>query len=318
MQVQFRTFAPNARRVLMASELNGWDYPKKMVRQGEDWVVEVEIDPRARIEYQFIVDGGWILDPNNPIWIENGIGGKNSCYQGPDYRNSANLKFPAKPMARIELLLGGVGHERTVVVFAPEDPIPDLPMFIYGDGQDYENRLQPQTLVANMISAGEIPPLVLVLVPPVDRMTEYWRKSASYEQFIAKQVISAVRGATGASKKPEDIYVGGASLGGLISVRLAENYPDVISGGVHSQSGAFWASPGSMNRASLRKIDSKAKLFFDWGTFEGVLTESNERMADTLKLMGREFGHMITPEGHNWSAWQARYADGLRYLMAGR
>jgi hypothetical protein len=57
---------PDAKTVSVAGTFNFWgrrSHP--MVRKGDEWVVQVEVEP-GQHAYKFVVDGQWIQDPANP------------------------------------------------------------------------------------------------------------------------------------------------------------------------------------------------------------------------------------------------------------
>lgn len=311
----FSIVAPKAGEVRFASDLFGWDRPKKMNREGDRWVLDVELPTDVRIEYQFVVDGRWILDPANPRRSENGFGGFNSAYFGPEFHEDVPDQVPEIPMRRLAIRVGGNAPARTVILYVPEGKHEDLPVILYADGKDYEKFVRPQFIVQNLIDQGKIPPVAVALVPPKDRMQEYWKGSEAYEKYIVEDVLPALRSRAKITNDARRVFVGGASLGGLISMRLAEHYPDQIAGGVHSQSGAFWASPGVFAKSALVRLHPDIRLFIEWGRYEGVLTVSNDRMTDALRRLFREHGVHVTSEGHNWAAWRGRFARGVEYLL---
>ncbi|MBN8690477.1 MAG: hypothetical protein J0L72_06745 [Armatimonadetes bacterium] len=308
----FRIESPGAHSVSFASDLFGWDRPRPMKRAGDHWELSVDLPDDSRVEYQFVVDGHWTLDPTHDTHVSNGIGGFNSVFEGKAYRYDCPNDTPKQTILRYARQVAGHADARTITVFAPESAKQDLPIFIYADGGDYETFCKPQNIFANL--GLEV---ATVLVPPCNRMSEYWKSSAPYEEYIVHDVLPAVRNLVRkASKAPQDVYVGGASLGGLISMRIAQRYPDIVQGGVHSQSGAFWASPGVLAISALKRLHPDLKLFFDWGRFEGVLTVSNDRMTDALRRLEKPHGVAISNEGHNWTAWRARFAAGANYLCS--
>jgi len=311
----FSIVVPSAKEVRFASDLFGWDRPKPMKRNGDKWELEVALPDDVRIEYQFVVDGRWILDPKNPARSANGFGGYNSSYTGPSYVENVPDQVPEVPMRRLAIRVSGHAPSRAIALYLPEGVHEALPVILYGDGKEYEKFVEPQHIIQNLIDQGRIPPVAVALIPPKDRMQEYWKDSTPYEDFIVQDVLPALRANAPISGDAHDIYVGGASLGGLISMRLAERYAEHIAGGVHSQSGAFWASPGVFAKSALMRLDPTIKLFIDWGRYEGVLTVSNDRMTDALRRLFKPHGTYVTGEGHNWSAWRARFANGIEYLF---
>lgn len=110
-------------------------------------------------------------------------------------------------------------------------------------------------------------------------------------------------------------------MGGVISLRLAEEFPDKVAGGVHSQSGAFVYDFPALDYHELAepdhllKVAKGTRLWFCWGSFEGSLTTANEKLTRTLRELGIPFGEKSTDEGHNWTAWRNRMEAGLTYIL---
>ena len=62
----------DAKEVYVAGSFNNWS-PKtdKLQRKGTIWITDVEAEP-GKHTYKFILDGRWILDPNNPEKLKEG------------------------------------------------------------------------------------------------------------------------------------------------------------------------------------------------------------------------------------------------------
>ncbi len=314
--VEFSYQGARTSKVQLAGDMDAWSKPIDMTFANKKWVKAYDFPSDARIEYKFVVDNEWILDPKNPKHNSNGMGGENSVWQGPDYKASVNDATPEFPLHRSEIMVG----DRTVVVFAPADSS-GLPILIYGDGEHYEADGKVQNVVENLVEGGKIRPVVIVLVPPIDRMKEYGPEWKTYGQYVLGPVLAAVRAATHASESAKDVYMGGSSMGGLISLRLAEEFPDKLAGGIECQSAAIqWEADNLhyydiMKMAKLKSIAPTTRLWFDWGTFEDGLTTANQKLTHTLTGMGREYGSKVTDEGHTWTAWRGRMAAGLTYIL---
>jgi hypothetical protein len=61
----------NARKVFLAGDFNDWS-PNTflMQREGDEWVFTAHLSPGKHL-YKFVVDGKWILDPENKLWEQN-------------------------------------------------------------------------------------------------------------------------------------------------------------------------------------------------------------------------------------------------------
>jgi 1,4-alpha-glucan branching enzyme len=68
----------NAKRVVIAGDFNKWN-PESFVmhREGNEWVFPAHLSVGKHL-YKFIVDGTWIIDPNNKLWEQNEYGTGNS------------------------------------------------------------------------------------------------------------------------------------------------------------------------------------------------------------------------------------------------
>lgn len=69
---------PNARTVYLSGSFNNWAEPGyPMLKKDGVWSTDVFL-PAGKYTYKFIVDGKWILDPDNPLYDENEYGTGNS------------------------------------------------------------------------------------------------------------------------------------------------------------------------------------------------------------------------------------------------
>lgn len=69
---------PNVKEVLLSGTFNNWMEPGyKMIFQNGEWIFPIRLKPGKYI-YKIVVDGTWMLDPDNKIWEENEFGNGNS------------------------------------------------------------------------------------------------------------------------------------------------------------------------------------------------------------------------------------------------
>lgn len=82
---RFQLDSASARTVYVAGEFNGWEsrpeqpraVPLKKTERGL-WEATVPIPP-GRYQYKFVIDNSiWIVDPNNPLTVDDGRGNVNS------------------------------------------------------------------------------------------------------------------------------------------------------------------------------------------------------------------------------------------------
>jgi hypothetical protein len=75
--------APEATRVEVAGDFNGWRPEATPLRRGEGgvWSVQVPLPPGKRYEYSFVVDGAWVADPSAAATRDDGFGGANAVLE---------------------------------------------------------------------------------------------------------------------------------------------------------------------------------------------------------------------------------------------
>ena len=88
----------DAERVILSGDFNFWDEGALSMKKGyEGWEIAVAVRP-GNYDYKFIVDGNWMIDPDNPIY--NGEG---------DYKNSV-----VSVEANYTFILKGYGNAQKV------------------------------------------------------------------------------------------------------------------------------------------------------------------------------------------------------------
>lgn len=74
--------APDAEKVAVVGDWNGWDAGSDMLRDDDGdgvWEIRLEVARGQEYRYQFLIDGDtWIADPSAPLKVDDGFGGTNS------------------------------------------------------------------------------------------------------------------------------------------------------------------------------------------------------------------------------------------------
>jgi 1,4-alpha-glucan branching enzyme len=80
--MQFKFYAPKAKKVSLAGDFNKWDAKGNSAKKDTKgtWSAKVALKP-GKYEYKFIVDGTWLNDPSNNILITNSFGTQNSVVE---------------------------------------------------------------------------------------------------------------------------------------------------------------------------------------------------------------------------------------------
>jgi hypothetical protein len=79
LSIEFKLKAPHAQSVFIAGDFNGWLVDKDKMNKGKDGIWRKKLSlPHGKHEYQFVVDGSWWTDPENPSRTWNAFGTQNS------------------------------------------------------------------------------------------------------------------------------------------------------------------------------------------------------------------------------------------------
>lgn len=306
-----------ARRIEVAGDMTGWNPGRIFMQEISENLHAVHLDfaPTARVEYKFIVDGKWILDPLNPGKLDNGVGGENSFFTMPGYKAAVWDKCgDCKPNEEKDFFLEGFDlpsknfGRRNIQIYVPAECVKTAcPALYLQDGGEYAKRAKAVLVQANLVKAGKVKPFIMVFIDPQDRTKEYWAND-DYARFLATEVVPAIDAKYNTIKSRDGRAVLGASLGGITSVWVGLKYPEIFSR-IGGQSSSFWVDNERVVR-ELSKLDAgkiKYNFYFDDGTLEG--TEDTRRVNVMLRGKGFPVTYLEGETGHTWSSWRDRLAD---------
>lgn len=244
-------------------------------------------------------------------------------------------------------------HPRSVIVHLPPgyDLVPDrrYPVLYLQDGQ---NLFDAHTAFGGvpwgidetaerLARRGECWPVILVGVGNTpDRHREYGPKeqgaakgknsdlSRKFGRCLVQEIKPLIDATYRTLPDPENTGIGGSSLGGLISLHLAQWYPDVF-GLCCAMSPSLWWDHEYFLRSLNASPDwiDRVRLWLDVGGREGMTRKTQlgtarrvRRLARMLGLRGRreglDFKFLESPDaGHNEAAWGARFDRALRFLF---
>lgn len=216
---------------------------RQFARQGDEWVLELDLPDVHRLEYKLEVtyrDGGndWILDPANPKRAPGAFGDK-SVLELPGYEAPAWLDEEGVEGRFDEASIRGrgLGAHVAVRVWSPADTEPGRPLrlLLANDGPEYDALSQLTRYSAVMIARGELPPHRVALLAPGDR-DQWYSASAAYARVLAHDIVPTLRDAFGVIGAPAGM---GASLGALAMLHAQRRFPRAL-GALFLQSGSFF------------------------------------------------------------------------------
>ncbi len=186
------------------------------------------------------------------------------------------------------------------------------------------------------------PAIVVATWSTAKRRDEYspWHDAPQYARFLIEELMPTVNAEFRTRSGPENTFVMGSSMGGLLSFYLVKNHPDLF-GACGCVSRAFLISEAGLANVEsagesgldttpyvIRDIErgdtmpQGVRLFFDYGT-EGLDAQygaENDAVRDWLLGQGFTEGEdflMRVYEGadHNEPSWRARMDDQLLWLL---
>lgn len=320
--VHFVYYNPAAQSVAVSGEFTQWNpqgIPMTHLGRTGIFYHTVEFSKPARIEYKFIVDGWWMLDPLCPNVVDNGVGEQNSFLVVGDVQEPPELEWiPTIPHGRVEEFdfeSRLLRNQRRISVYLPPDyhsePHKLFPSLYVHDGSEYLTRAKLATVVDNLLHERAIAPLIVVFVDPVDRVHEY-QANEDYAQAMEHELIPQIdrRYRTPAQREARSVM--GASLGGLMATYLALSRPHLFSK-VSGQSSPLFLEQEKL-LALVEGLGARICFYFDVGAYEPQFLRAHKQLVPLLEAKGCPCFFQERTGGHNWASWRAHLKDLLSCL----
>ncbi len=239
-----------------------------------------------------------------------------------------------------------LGNDRDLIVYLPPDYAADhqrhYPVLYLHDGQNLFDgatsfipgkEWQVDETAQRLIESGRIEPLIIVGICNTgeQRADEYTPtrveklqaggRADLYGRLIMEELRPLIEAHYRTRPGPENTGLGGASLGGLVTLHLGLKHPEVF-GKLAVMSPSVWWDNGVILREVERLSASHAqRIWLDAGTKEGGMTVRDARiLRDALISKGWESGrdlHFFEARGavHDEAAWGKRFDRVLEYLF---
>jgi enterochelin esterase-like enzyme len=237
--------------------------------------------------------------------------------------------LPKRIIKKDNLESSFLGESKEILVYLPNDYDENgkYPLLILHDGPDYFNLGRIATQATQMISDGEIVPVVMVAVPVVKerRTSEYspaGSRNGAHIRMVVDELLPYLRNTYPVSSSVDDLVIGGSSLGGTVSLHIALNHPEVCSN-VLSQSGAFLEQTNEaiLRSSSLQHLRIYQSIGLEetavpthMGTID--LVTRNREVYRHLKEKNARVRYVEAEGNHTWGFWQKDIPDALRFFFA--
>lgn len=306
--------------------------------EGTDlWTLTVELRRASRIEYKLLIDYGdsavLIMDPYNPLRAIDPFGANSVCTTEGYQRPVWTLPNPTTRQGRIEtfnLRSKAFRGTREVQVYLPARyrETRRYPLLVMHDGSDYLRFSATQTVLDNLIHRLEIPPMIVALCDPYDRLREY-AADPRHAKHVVEELLPALTSRYPLEDRPQSRCLMGASFGGVASLSTAWRYPGVFgklflqSGsfaftdiGNHTRGPAFDPVVEFMNQFRSNPGTPAEQIYLSCGVYESLIYE-NRSLVPLLQEYGMSVKYEWARDGHNWENWRDRMRAGLSWLFPG-
>lgn len=299
------------------------------------WMLTMDLPKRSRIEYKLVVRRSgheeWILDPNNDRIAHDPFGGNSvvqmTGYEEPEW-SWASETGPHGTFESWAFKSRALDEERQIRVYLPPRYRPNRRhrLLMLHDGDDYVRYSRLSAVLDNLTLRLEIPPMVVVLLNPTDRLREY-AADPRHARFVVEELLPEVESRYSVITEASGRCLGGASFGGVASLSTAWFYPHAFdmlllqSGsfaftdiGQHTRGPVFDPVVKFMNRFRDSVGQPAKRFYLSCGVYESLIYE-NRSLVPLLQATGAEVKFEEARDGHNWENWRDRLRSGLTWLF---
>jgi len=162
------------------------------------WVLRLPVEDGGRFEYKLALTRGadedWVLDPLNPIRAGDPLGENPVCrthgYAPPDWTSRRGAPAGRIVSLTIDSTVFAETREERVYLPAGYAAGGAYPLVVVHDGRDYATYGDLTVALDNLIAAGDIPPLLALLIQTEDRMGEYPRRRR-HARYVVDELLPA-------------------------------------------------------------------------------------------------------------------------------
>ncbi|MEZ5316154.1 MAG: alpha/beta hydrolase-fold protein [Vicinamibacterales bacterium] len=181
-----------------------------------------------------------------------------------------------------------------------------------------------------LVDAGTIPPVVLVGVDHLGpgRIEEFapatgrraaGSRVAAYAALVFDRVLPALGDELHLRTDAEGVAIGGASMGGLVTLWMAAMRPERCARLMVMSPSVWYGRRAILKLLRRRPVAPGARVWVDAGVREGERVYRDARsLVDVLRAQGTEVTHYVEDAvgDHSESAWARRLPDALRFLFS--
>jgi len=218
--------------------------------------------------------------------------------------------------------------QRRLWVYLPPTPeAQSLPLLVVFDGRQYKEMLYLPEMLDYLITQGQIPPVIALLVDNLDRSELLCQ--TEFADYVANKILPWIRSTFSVTNEPRQTVLIGSSYGGLAAAFLAFKYPQIF-GVVLSQTGRFrWHPEDDQEHHWLaRQLGQAPKVSVEFWLQVGNLEvaqmsdggptqlSANQFMRDMLRAKGYQVSYQEYSGGHDVSSLELPLAQALNEILS--
>lgn len=232
-----------------------------------------------------------------------------------------------------------LGNDRKLWIYLPPDYDKNAdqryPVFYMHDGQNlfdastsFAGEWNADETAQALILSHKIQPIIIVGIENTrDRMTEYTpgERGTLYERFVVEEVKPLVDSGFRTSHDRTRTAIGGSSLGGLISLYIAQKHPQDFGLCCAMSPSLWWNHQAAMkDLANPSGWMKQTRFWIDTGAAEGTEPQAQvdlvRTFGKTLEQNGLARDHdfrisIVEGAKHNEAAWSKRFGQVLQFFF---
>lgn len=292
-----------------------------MERVGRLFVRRLAVEPDARLDYAFVVDGRRTPDPLNPRTLLSGPGGG----------DASELVMPRHALAAEAVPRPNIPHgtlrevdepwaRPRVTLYLPPGYTPSrrYPTLYTADGSAWIRYVGLPATLDNLIASGEIRPVVAVMIDAAPDRAAWHLWNPEYLAYLGR-VVGYVDGHFATSARPEDRVHAGTSSGGRASLHVAMECPGTFANVAMlspSLSGPMY--PLEPYLSGRRRLEPGVRAWLSAGSYENFIFRDTRLLDAYLRRAGVPHEARYTHQGHSFGAWKEAAVPMLRYFFGAR
>ena len=334
-------FRGQARDVALAGDLPGArrEIPFSRLANTDLFFLSLEVAPRAAFSYLLVVDFQRIADPRNPKTAVNTVFGEDfepvlgaelemSFFAlDPGLSSDATEPEPKPATAtgsieRFDFASEEMGRAVEIAVYLPADFSPssrNLPTVYWLGGQDALSWGQAKATLDRLHAEGRLPSLLVVFLLNSDV-----GGLDSLGAMLTQELIPHIEARFGASPDRESRALAGMGWDGLAASHIGLAHGRIFGHLALQSVYALTHSGGGPPAWARQASRPYPKVYLDWGTYDlrnsheaWSTVDDNQRLFETLELLGFEVSGGEVPEGSSWASWGRRTERWLLEIFAG-